>query len=95
MPLGSRLWFVVVVGPQNPVSVAFGIVKLASPQGPEECQQTKCSQSKRHRNEENQHLHQRNLIAFSVTRIEDVDMAKAAARGVANPASANGTAIVL
>ena len=53
------------------------------------------NQYQRYRNQNRQDFHYFSLSAFSDTVIDDKDIAKAAASGVADPTKANGTAITL
>lgn len=75
------------------MAVAFGIIKLFPFQGPEKRNQPYPAKDKRNRDKEDQDIHLRcNLKAFSDTVIDEADIANAAAKGVANPASAIGIA---
>lgn len=91
----SRFRVIVPFIGQNALSIALGIVELPTLKRPKKRHQPKPAQPKRHRNEECDDLHQRSLSAFSVTEIELADIASAAISGVAKPASAKGTAMVL
>src|SRR5690606_40398395 len=94
-PCPLRLRPVVPFVAEDAFGVALGVVVLAVAQRPEKGQQPQRPQQQRYRDQEGQHLHQRNLSAFSVTQIELADIASAAIRGVAKPAMAIGTARML
>ena len=81
--------------------VAFGVIELFRLHRPEEGHQTHAAQKQRHRDQECKNLHLRQppdhfkRMAFRDTVIDDSDIASAAARGVAIPTSAKGTATTL
>ena len=78
----------------------FRVVKLATSQRPEECCESDQPHTQGDWNQEEEHAHSVGvflftLSAFSVTTIDEPDMASAAINGVTNPASAIGTAMML
>ena len=83
---------VVVIGLEDAVRIAFGVVILPGTQRPEEGGKAKPAQKQRYRNKIGQNIHHFTRKAFSETLIEDSDIASAAASGVASPTSASGTA---
>ena len=91
----SALWLVVEIRAQDPVAIPFRIVKLTGLKSPKESDEAQKTKPQRHRYQNDKHFHQRNLNAFKVTIMEEPDIANAAAKGVANPARARGTAITL
>lgn len=97
---GRRAVLLVIL--QDAVSRAFQVVELARTQRPEKSAQTDQPKEQRNRNEPRKGAHGASLIviarsrtAFTVTRIEDVDIANAAIKGVTRPAAATGTKIRL
>ena len=80
---------------QYPAGIALRIIKLPRPHCPDKGGKSDAAQNQRHRYQNGQDLHQRNLKAFSDTVIDDSDIARAAANGVAAPISASGTAMTL
>lgn len=89
---------IIKVRPQNPRRIAIGIIELMGPHRPKEERQSQPTQKQRDRDQKHQNIHIAPYFsrsAFSVTVIDDSDIAKAAASGVAIPISAKGTAITL
>ena len=88
---------IVVFAGEDPVGVAIRIVVLARADRPEKPGQPQPAQKDGNGDQVNEYVHDFPLSrkAFSDTVIELKDMAKAAARGVANPARAIGIAIML
>ena len=81
---------------------AFEIVILSGFQRPEKCGQTDEPKTKRQRHQDDHHFHAgppfdiwRARSAFSITSIEEPDIAAAAIRGVTTPLMAIGTARTL
>ena len=85
----------------GPPARALEIVELAGAHGPEAGEKSADAQPNGDRQENDQNIHDasprapRARSAFSVTRIEDPDMASAATNGVAWPVMAMGTAMAL
>lgn len=76
--------------------VALRVVVLPRPKRPEKRHKANPAQKQRRRNEDGQDFHGYfNRRALSETVIEESDIASAAARGVAAPTSASGTATTL
>lgn len=76
--------------------IPLRVIILPRPQRPEEGQQPDTPQKQRGRDQDRQDFHRYfNRKALSETVIDDNDIASAAARGVAAPTSAKGTAITL
>lgn len=88
--------FVPVVG-QEPLAISVGIFELFGLQRPKEPPKPQRAQKQRNRDQINEHFHEDyfNLSALIDTVIDDSDIAKAAASGVANPSNAIGTATAL
>lgn len=82
---------------QNPRGAALGVVVLGTAHCPQKTDQTDPAKDQGHRDQNNQNVHLTHLIriAFNSTVNEDADMASAASKGVAKPASAIGMAIRL
>ncbi len=81
---------------QDTVGVTFGVIKLPRLHRPDEGGKADAPKEKRNRDKDAKDFHGHfNRRAFSETVMEDRDMAKAAARGVAIPTSARGTATTL
>ena len=80
---------------QNPIGIARRIIKLPRLHGPDKGSKPDATQQQRYRYQDRQNLHHFTRNALSDTVIEDKDIAAAAARGVAIPAKANGTATTL
>lgn len=96
--LFARRAVIQVIVVENAVRGAFQIVELARFQRPKERRKPRASHEQRRGNEPSERRHGfnlsfivRSLNAFAVTRIDDVDMAIAATRGVTSPAMASGT----
>lgn len=94
-PLGLA-WGVVVFG-KDPPGIAFKVFILVVPQAPKKGRETQSAKDQRYRDQDNKDVHSLpfSRSALSRTVIEDVDIAIAAIKGVAKPASAIGTAIML
>ena len=86
---------VVMIGPQVALRIAPGVVILPRPQRPQKRQEPEQPKPQRHRDQDDKNLHHFNRMAFSVTVIDDSDIAAAAINGVATPTSAKGTATML
>ena len=84
-----------VVIEQNPRRVSFDVLILIVSDRPKERYDAQSTKDQRHRNEDHKYIHARTLSAFRITRIEELDIANAAIRGLANPMTASGTAIAL
>lgn len=81
---------------EDAAAVPLGVVVLPCAQGIDEPCKANATQQQRNRDEISQDIHdQRTRSALSETVIDDDDIAKAAIRGVARPATASGTAITL
>lgn len=82
---------------QNPRSTALGVVVLGTAHRPEKPDQSHTAKDQGRRDQNHQNVHLTHLIrmAFSSTVKDDADMARAANKGVAKPASATGMAIRL
>lgn len=85
---------------QDAVGVAFRVVELAGAHGPDEGGEADGSEEEGDGDQDDKDFHWRgrpyfSRMAFRETVIEDKDIAKAAARGVAEPISAKGTAMTL
>ena len=92
----SALGVIVIITGQDAVRIAMGVIELALFQRPEEGHKANPPQKQRYRNQNCQDCHVYfSLSAFRVTEIDDSDMAKAAASGVAAPTKASGTATTL
>ena len=85
---------IVKIRKQKALGIAFGVVKLAIFQRPEERQKPAKAQNQRDWDQPEQDCHF-TLKAFSDTRIDEVDIASAATSGEASPAIAKGTEIRL
>lgn len=97
--LGGSILVVIL---QNAISGALQIVELPGPERPQEPGKADEAEEQRDGNEPGKSTHgaslmvmARNRTAFAVTRIEEVDIATAAIRGVTKPAAAIGTKIRL
>lgn len=78
---------------EDSAAVSLGVVVLPCSQCIDERREADATQQQRNRDEVGQHVHdQRTRSALSETVIDDDDIAKAAMRGVARPATASGTA---
>lgn len=87
---------IVVILGQDPVGITFGVVELTRLHRPDECGKPDTAKEKRSRDQDAKDFHVYfNRNAFSETVIDDSDMARAAASGVAIPTSARGTATTL
>ena len=86
---------IVVIRPQDAPRIALGVVILPRPQRPQKRQKPEQPKPQRHRDQKDKNLHHFNRMAFSVTVIDDSDIAAAAISGVATPTSAKGTATML
>ena len=86
---------VVVIPGQDARAVAVGVVILVAFQRPDEGDESEQTQKQGHRYQQDKHVPRRSLMAFSVTRIDEVDIASAAASGVAKPARAIGIEMAL
>lgn len=92
---------VVVVPAENAVGISFRVIELPPLEKPEESRQPHGPEKQGNGDQNNENIHQsilsgqRRRSAFSDTVIELVDIAKAAIRGVAKPAMAKGTAMIL
>ena len=91
----SGLRVIVKVGVEDAAAVAFRVFELARLERPEEGREADAAERERHRDEPDEHLHQRTRSALSDTVIDESDIAAAAASGVAKPRSAMGTATTL
>ena len=93
--LGTR--FVVEIRHQNPVGSAIGVFVLFVLHRPNKERQTYAAKDQGNRDQDGQDFHGAYFkrSALSDTVIEDRLIAKAAARGVAKPISAKGTATTL
>lgn len=81
---------------QDTVGIAFGIVELPRFHRPDEGDKADPPKKEGYRDQDAEDFHDYfNLSALSDTVIDDKDMAKAAARGVARPTKAIGTATTL
>ena len=86
---------------QDAISSAFRIIELAAPDRPDEGRQSDKAKPDGNRNKIDEAGHQHppfwraGRMALSVTISDEADMAIAATSGVANPATATGTAIML
>ena len=94
----SRRCRLVVVGDRAP-GCSVEIIILAALQRPEEADETGKSKRKGQRDQDDHHFHdevssatRRARSAFSITRIDDPDIAAAAISGVTTPLMASGTA---
>lgn len=95
--------FVIPIGAQDAGGCTVGVVKLAGFDGPKEKRQPKAAQQQRNWDKVDKDVHMRPISkcpyfsrsAFSETVIDDSDIARAAASGVARPTSASGTAMML
>ena len=84
----------------RPPGGAFEIVKLAVAQRPQEGGKSEAAERQREGREVHDDIHREPcarcaLSAFKVTKIEELDIAKAAMSGVTPPSTASGTAIRL
>ena len=87
---------VIPIRGQDAVGIALRIIELAVPHGPDEGDKANSPQKQRNRYENAEDRHDYfSLRALSETVIEDKDIANAAARGVARPTKAIGTAMIL
>ena len=79
------------------MGIALGVVELTAAQEPPKSPQPNRAQKERHGDQKAKNFHgtYRTLNALSDTVIEEVDIARAAIRGVASPAIAKGTAMML
>ena len=88
-----------VVFEQDAMGGAVKVVELPRPKCPQEGKQTEKAQKQCGGNEPQQNVQSAylrfNLSEFTITTIEDVDMAMAAINGVTRPATAIGTVIPL
>lgn len=97
----SGPWAVVPVFEKNPACIALRVVKLLCPHRPEEGGKANPAQEQRHGDEDGEDLHllqppnHFSLMALRETVIDDSDIARAAAKGVAWPIRARGTATTL
>lgn len=91
------LWLVIIFVRQDALRISFGIVILVGAYGEDEKRQPEASKDQRNRYEIGKDIHADylSLNAFKDTVIELNDMANAAINGVAKPATANGTAMIL
>ena len=82
---------------EDPLGIAFGVLELVVFDRPEKSKKADAAQYERDRykNRKNIHFIRPIRMEFSDTVIELADMASAAISGVANPASARGTEIML
>src|SRR4051812_45615837 len=92
-------WFVIRDGAPG---CALEIVILSALERPQKCEQPDQSEPERQRHQNDEYFHhdlsgaaRRARSAFSITSNEDPDIAAAAIRGVAKPATAIGTARTL
>lgn len=83
---------------KSPIGRAFQILILAGFERPKEGRKPHAAQEERRRNEPDKRRHSDNSSfavrrrkAFTVTMMEEVDMAMAAMSGVTRPATARGT----
>lgn len=86
-----------VIVEQDARGIALFIIVLIRADGPDETDEAKRAQDKRDRDENDEDVHLENLMRWALSRtvIEEADIARAAANGVAYPASAMGIAIAL
>lgn len=68
---------------QNPVGIALRIIKLTGFHRPKERNQTNAAKEQRNRDQDRQDFHHFSLSALTDTVIDEIDMASAAAKGVA------------
>lgn len=91
---GSRV-IVPILG-QDPTGVTRRVFELPGSDCPKERRQTEPTQDQGRRDQDGQNLHDYfSLNAFRETVIDDSDIARAAAKGVAEPIRAKGTATTL
>ena len=76
-------------------AAAVGVVILGAAQGPDETCEPQKTETDRDGNEDGEHVHRRFRSALRETVSDESDMASAARKGVARPASATGTAMIL
>ena len=86
---------IVEIVAQDSGGIAVLVLVLPVPHRPQKETQSETAKCQRDRDQKHQNIHDRSRIAFSVTVIEDRDIAKAARSGVASPTKASGTAITL
>ena len=87
---------VVPIWGQDAAGVALRIVELVGPHGPKERRKPGTAKNQAGGNQDGKDLHiYLSRRAFRVTVIDDSDIARAAASGVACPISASGTATTL
>ena len=98
-PVGGRVLLVIL---QNAIGSAFQVVELPGSERPQEPgkadeAEEQCDGTKPGKGAQGASLMvmARNRTAFAVTRIEEVDIATAAIKGVTRPAAAIGTKIRL
>lgn len=98
-PAESSVLRQIIVADRPPCG-AFEIVKLAVAQRPQEGGKSEAAERQREGREVHDDIHREPfarcaLSAFKVTKIEELDIAKAAMSGVTPPSTASGTAIRL
>ena len=92
----SRLGLIVPALVQNTAAITVRVLVLPTAQRVEKPDQAHRPQHEGYRDQICQNIHRQiPRIAFRDTVIDDVDMAKAAISGVANPTTASGTATTL
>lgn len=96
----SSLRVVKIIVRQNARGVAVRVVELAGSKRPKERGKAGTAEQQRNRQQENERAHAGASVrdrrkAFSVTMIDDPDIATAAISGVTRPAAANGVARAL
>lgn len=93
---GSRFGSVIPTVVENATTVALRILVLAASQSVNKSTQSNYAEHEGYRNQIGQYVHRQiPRKAFSETVIEESDIASAAIRGVASPATASGTATIL
>ena len=90
---------IVPVIAKDAMRVAVRVIILPVPERPEKGNEPESAEKQRNRDQDDQHFHGPgpyfSRSALSDTVIEDVDIARAAIKGVAKPRRATGTATAL